>query len=76
MTLSEMPKSNMRGFFAPLIALVAIALSIAISPGFSWFENALSDLGHYTRTDLGNFQLISAIVFNSGLVITGLLELS
>lgn len=76
MKLTEMPKSNLRGLIAPLIALVAISLSILISPEFSWFENALSDLGHYTRTDLGNFQLVSAIIFNSGLIITGLLELS
>ena len=71
-----MPKSNLRGLIAPLIALVAITLSIAISPGFSWLENALSDLGHYTRTDLGDFQLVSAIIFNSGLIVTGILELS
>jgi hypothetical membrane protein len=63
------------GFFAPLIALVCIMVAILLSPGFNWFVNALSDLGHYTRTDLGPYRLISAIIFNSGLIITGLLML-
>lgn len=59
------------GFFAPFIALIAIALAILLSPGFDWLENALSDLGHYTRTDLGPYKLAGALIFNAGLVITG-----
>ena len=79
MSLSEkitnMPKYTKIGFFAPLIALSTIAIAILLSPGFDWFDNALSDLGHYTRTDLGPYKLIGAIVFNGGLIITGILML-
>jgi len=79
MSLSEkinnMPKYTKIGFFAPLIALSTIAIAILLSPGFDWFTNALSDLGHYTRTDLGPYKLIGAIVFNGGLIVTGILML-
>ncbi len=79
MSLSEkianMPKYTKIGFFAPLIALSTIAIAILLSPGFDWFGNALSDLGHYTRTDLGPYKLIGAIVFNGGLIVTGILML-
>ncbi|MCK5265997.1 MAG: hypothetical protein KAR03_10355, partial [Candidatus Thorarchaeota archaeon] len=63
-----MPKYTKIGFFAPLIALATIAIAILLSPGFDWFSNALSDLGHYTRTDLGPYKLMGAIVFNGGLI--------
>ena len=66
---------NLIGFFAPFIALIGIMVSIAISPNFTWWGNALSDLGHYTRTDLGDLQLFSAIIFNTGLIVTGLMML-
>ncbi len=79
MSLSEkitnMPKYTKIGFFAPIIALATIAIAILLSPGFDWFGNALSDLGHYTRTDLGPYKLIGAIVFNGGLIVTGILML-
>ncbi|MHA1576695.1 MAG: DUF998 domain-containing protein [Candidatus Thorarchaeota archaeon] len=70
-----MPKYTKIGFFAPLIALTTIATAILLSPGFDWFIHALSDLGHYTRTDLGPYKLLGAIVFNSGLIVTGILML-
>lgn len=70
-----MPRMNLIGFFSPFIALIGILTAIAISPNFTWWGNALSDLGHYTRTDLGDLQLFSAIIFNSGLIITGVLML-
>ena len=73
--LSNMPRMNLIGFFAPFIALVGITVSILISPNFTWWGNALSDLGHYTRTDLGDLQLFSAIIFNTGLIVTGLMML-
>jgi hypothetical membrane protein len=73
--ISGMQRPIKIGFFAPLIALVCIMIAILLSPGFDWFSNALSDLGHYTRTDLGPYKLIGAIIFNSGLIITGLLML-
>ncbi|MBN2230252.1 MAG: DUF998 domain-containing protein [Candidatus Thorarchaeota archaeon] len=70
-----MERTTKVGFFAPFIALFCIALAILLSPGFDWFVNALSDLGHYTRTDLGPYKLIGAIIFNGGLITTGLLML-
>jgi hypothetical membrane protein len=73
--ISSMERPVKIGFFGPLIAIVCIIAAIILSPGFDWFVNALSDLGHYTRTDLGPYKLIGAIVFNSGLIITGLLML-
>lgn len=52
------------GVASPLVALSLIALAISRSPWFSWTENALSDLGVQG----------SAALFNSGLVIGGLLS--
>lgn len=71
--IKQIPIYTKIGFFGPFIALAAIAFAIILSPGFDWFVNALSDLGHYTRTDLGPYKLEGAIVFNSGLIVTGLL---
>jgi hypothetical membrane protein len=77
MSLSEkitnMPKYTKIGFFAPLIALATISISILLSPGFDWFDNALSDLGNYTVYFLSPYKLIAAIVFNGGLIVTGIL---
>ncbi|MCF2136712.1 MAG: DUF998 domain-containing protein [Candidatus Thorarchaeota archaeon] len=50
-----------------IIALSCIFLAIGLSPWFDWFANALSDLGNYDN-GLG-----AAIVFNSGLIIGGLM---
>lgn len=79
MSLSEkitnMSKYTKIGFFGPLIALSTIVLAILLSPGFDWFTNALSDLGHYTRIDLGPYKFVGAIVFNGGLVVTSILML-
>ena len=74
--IKQMPKYTKIGFFAPFIALIAITIAILLSPGFDWFQNALSDLGNYTRTDLGPFKLVGALVFNSGLIVTALLMLA
>lgn len=58
------------GIVSPLIALATIALAILLSLSwFTWEGNALSDLGNY---DNG---IPAAIIFNSGLVLTGLLLL-
>jgi len=52
---------------APLVTLYSsIAIAILISPWFNWVDNALSDLGHATRSG-------AAPVFNFGLVLTGVL---
>ena len=51
------------GTIAPICALVSMGFSIALSPWFSWTQNALSDLG------------VSKVapIFNSGLILTGIL---
>ncbi|MFX0203910.1 MAG: DUF998 domain-containing protein [Candidatus Hodarchaeota archaeon] len=51
------------GAMAPVSAIASIGVSLAFSPWFSWRRNALSDLG------------ISEVapIFNSGLVVTGIL---
>ncbi len=64
-------KTNFIGFIAPFIALVSIFTSISLSPNFNWAENALSDLGHWTRTDIGPNPQTRALIFNIGLVTTG-----
>jgi hypothetical membrane protein len=71
--LTNMQRYTKIGFFAPLVALTTIAIAILLAPGFDWFENALSDLGNYTTFFLSPYKLVSAIVFNSGLIITGIL---
>jgi hypothetical membrane protein len=53
------------GILAPLIAIIFIAASIALSPWFSWGSNALSDLGHSARD--------VAPLFNFGLLLCGFL---
>ncbi len=51
------------GATAPICAFVVIGISIALSPWFSWTDNALSDLG------------VSPVapIFNGGLILTGIL---
>ncbi|MFW9844119.1 MAG: DUF998 domain-containing protein [Candidatus Thorarchaeota archaeon] len=71
--LASMPKYTKIGFFAPLIALTTIAIAILLAPGFDWIENALSDLGNYTHFFLSPYKLVSAITFNAGLIVTGIL---
>ncbi|MGC8817242.1 MAG: DUF998 domain-containing protein [Candidatus Hadarchaeum sp.] len=51
------------GIAAPIVALSFIFIAISLSPWFTWTGNALSDLG------VGE----AALVFNSGLVLGGLL---
>lgn len=54
------------GIIGPAIAFVSIFLSISLSPSFSWYRNALSDLGHAQRSNV-------APIFNSGLLLSGFL---
>ena len=54
------------GLAGPLVAFFFIALSIGLSPRFSWQENALSDLGHATRSCVAPW-------FNFGLLFAGFL---
>jgi hypothetical membrane protein len=52
------------GIIGPVIAILFIALSIGLSPWFSWENNALSDLGHSVKSDI-------APLFNFGLLLCG-----
>jgi hypothetical membrane protein len=54
------------GLAAPLIAILFITVSIALSPWFNWGTDALSDLGHS-----GNSAV--APLFNFGLLLSGFL---
>ena len=56
------------GLSSFLLPLATIFISIALSPWFSWMNNALSDLGHSTKSPV-------APIFNFGLVTGGLLLL-
>jgi hypothetical membrane protein len=54
------------GIVGPLLVYASIALSLLISPWFSWESNALSDLGHAVTSD-------AASIFNLGLLLAGFL---
>lgn len=54
------------GITAPIIVSFLVVLAVSYSPWFSWTENALSDIG---------VRGIAAILFNSGLIIGGILAL-
>jgi hypothetical membrane protein len=56
------------GVIAPVIAFVCIFVATASYPQFSWTSNALSDLGVVPGVTAG--------VFNSGLVICGVMSLT
>ena len=54
------------GILGPLLVYITIAISLSISPWFSWQTNALSDLGHSVNSS-------AAPIFNFGLLIAGFL---
>jgi hypothetical membrane protein len=60
------------GILAPLTAIIFIAVSIVLSPWFSWGSNALSDLGRSAATD-GASKSEVAPLFNFGLLLCGFL---
>jgi len=62
------------GILAPLIAIIFIAVSIVLSPWFSWGSNALSDLGRSAATD-GAPKSEGAPLFNFGLLLSGFLTI-
>jgi len=74
-SMKQISKTVLMGFIGPFIALLGITVSILVSPGFTWEDNPLSDLGNYFETDLGDYQLVSAVAFNGGLIISGILQL-
>ena len=53
------------GIVAPLVAFICVWAAIASYPQFSWTNNALSDLGVVPGT--------TAALFNSGLLVSGIL---
>ena len=59
--------SGVSGMLVPFIAFTLILLAISYSPNFSWTENALSDLGVQEG--------VTAVLFNAGLIISGILGL-
>ena len=54
------------GFASIIVAYISITISILLSPWFSWQKNALSDLGHATRSSVSP-------IFNLGLLLGGFL---
>ena len=70
----NIPRENQIGFIGSLVSYVCIAICTVILPNFDWAINPLSDMGSWYRTDLGNLQIVSAILFNGGLIVAGLLN--
>jgi hypothetical membrane protein len=64
MNLKTLRLTGFFGIIAPLFGFMIIAMSIWLSPWFSWTGNALSDLGA---------EGFESIVFNSGLAMTAAL---
>jgi hypothetical membrane protein len=52
------------GLIGPLTAIFLVFVSIILSPWFSWWNNALSDLGHSLKSEV-------ALLFNFGLLSSG-----
>lgn len=58
------------GILAPVWALASISISIALSPWFSWEDNALSDLGVTSVSLIFNLGLIISGIFSSLFIIS------
>jgi hypothetical membrane protein len=56
----------------PFYAFLCIMIAIIVSPWFTWTGNALSDLGNLSRYPTSP---LSSIVFNSGLIIAGIITI-
>ena len=65
---SRLKISGICGILTPIVAFSCILSSIAYAPDFSWADNALSDLGVMPNP--------TAILFNLGLVISGILAIA
>jgi hypothetical membrane protein len=57
--------SGICGFLAPVFAFALIFSAVVSYPQFSWVDNALSDLGVVAG--------VTAVLFNSGLIMSGVL---
>jgi len=62
------------GLVAPLTAIIFIVVSIVLSPWFSWWSNALSDLGRSAATDVAPKSEVAPL-FNFGLLLSGFLTI-
>lgn len=71
--IRDFRKGTWAGFLGPLIGLSFVLLAIVFAPDFSWESDALSHLGHWFRTDIGPNPFVRALIFNSGLVVGGIL---
>jgi hypothetical membrane protein len=72
--LDSIKISALCGIIAPLIGFIFITCSIFYSEWFSWSENWLSDLGGIPgNTSIWASRGISSIIFNSGLIISGVI---
>jgi len=58
------------GLLGPLTATFFIAISILLSPWFSWWSNALSDLGRSATTEVAPKSDVAPL-FNFGLLLSG-----
>jgi hypothetical membrane protein len=58
------------GIIGPFYAFLSIMIAILVSPWFSWTGNALSDLGNLSRYPSSP---VSSLVFNSGLILAGII---
>lgn len=72
--LDRIKRPALVGFLGPLAALAGILFAILLAPNFT-LENALSDLGHWFRIDIGSNPLLRALIFNAGVFISGILML-
>jgi hypothetical membrane protein len=62
------------GLLAPLTAIIFIIASIVLSPWFSWWNNALSDLGRSATTEVAPKSDVAPL-FNFGLLLSGFLTI-
>ena len=69
MHLSEQ-KYALFGLVGPLVAIFFIVVSIVLSPWFSWWSNALSDLGRSATTEVAPKSDVAPL-FNFGLLLSG-----
>ena len=58
------------GILASIVVLSSVLIAISRSPSFSWTANMLSDLGDSSKAASGNG---AASIFNSGLIVGGIL---
>jgi len=62
------------GLLAPLTAIIFIAAAILLSPWFSWWSNALSDLGRSADIEMMPKSEVAPL-FNFGLLLSGFLTI-